>query len=170
MFEESRVIMFNIGTGVVVGIGVFALRMYDIFRNRKKMKEATENREFEIYRFNSILVILMFVLTLPSAWIGYQGVVTGNELHAGLGFLLVFLFLAEGINGIAVTKLYYNEIGCIINYKFIRYKGMKSVRRKYALPFSKHVLATFKSEKFAINEPVSKFLQDKGVPLVHKQD
>lgn len=162
--------MFNIGTGVVVGIAVFALRMYDIHKNRKKMKEATENREFKVFRFNTVLMYLMFFLIIPSAWTAYVGFTSGNELNAGLGTLLVFLFLAEGINAIDVTKLYYNETGAVINFQFIRYKSMKSVKRKYALPFSKHILATYKFEKFAINEPVSKFLQERGVPLVHKQD
>lgn len=170
MIKESRVVMFNIGTGVVVGIAVFAMRMYDIYKNRKAMKTVMQNREFQVFRFNVMLMYLMFILVLPSAWTAYQGFTIGNELNAGLGILLVFLFLAEGINALDVTKLYYNETGCIIYNQFVRYKSMKSVKRKYPIPFSKHILATYKFEKFTINEPVSKFLQEKGIPLVHKQD
>ncbi len=162
--------MFNIGTGAIVGIAVFAMRMYDIHKNRKALKDAMENREFQIFKYNTVLMYLMFLMTLPSAWCAYQGYITGNELTTGLGILLIFLFLSEGINAVGLTKLYYNETGCIINNQFVRYKSMKSLKRKYALPFAKHVLLTYKYEKFALNEPVSKFLQEKGIQLVHKQD
>ena len=163
--------MFNIVTGLVVGVGVFIMRMIDIHKNRQKLKAATETREFQIYKFNSGLMILMFILTIPSAWSAYAGFTTGSDTNAGLGLLLVFLFLSEGIAAIDQTKLYYNETGCVIDNKFIRYKGMKSVRRKYALPFAKHILATYKNEKIAIQPAVSKFLQEtQNIPLVHKQD
>lgn len=162
--------MFNIKSGIIIGIAVFALRMYDVYKNHKRMTEVLETREYQVIRINTLLVLLMFLLVIPSAWTAYEGYISGSDLNAGVGVLMIFLFLAEGINGIEVSKLYYNDIGCIINYKFIRYKGMKSVKRKYAIPFSKHVLATHKFEKFTINEPISKFLQEKGIPLVHKQD
>ena len=163
--------MFTIGTGVIVGIAVLAMRLHDIYRNRKSLKEAMETREFEVFKFNSGLMVLLFVLIIPSIYSAYAGYLEGSEVNTGLGILLAFLFLSEGINALDLTKLYYNETGCMLNNKFIRYKSMKSVKRKYAIPFSKHVLATYKNEKITVNEPVSKFLQEKaGIPLVYKQD
>lgn len=162
--------MFNIATGCIVGIGVFAMRMYDIQKNKKELKNVMETREYKVFKFNTVLMYSMFILIIPSLLSIYWGYIEGSDTNIGLGILLVFLFLAEGINALDVTKLYYNEHGAIINNKFIRFKNMKSVKRKYALPFSKHVLDTQTNGKITINEPVSKFLQEKGVPLVHKQD
>lgn len=161
--------MIVIGLGV--GIFILVCRFIEMHKHNERIEKAKSNREFELLKYDQWITIFLAVLVLPSIYCAYQGHVENNDTTMALGILLIFLFISEVINSVFILKLYYNDQGCILNDKFVRYKNMKSLRRKYAIPFSKYKLKTFTNETIVISETVAKFLEKKAsVPVVLKQD
>lgn len=156
-----------------IGVGAFVLvcRIIEMKRQKEKLENAKANREFECYKHDSWMTVVLALLVFPSIYTAYQGYVENNTTTMSLGILLIFLFISESLNSTVVLKFYYNDNGCILNNKFVRYKNMKSLRRKYALPFSKYKLKTFTNETITISQTIAKFLEEKAkIPVVLKQD
>lgn len=163
--------MVTIGIGFGVGVVYLASRLYERKKNKKVLENVLLTQKFEVYEFSKGLTYSLFAMIVLSLICAYVGYLENNEFSMGLGILLAFLSLAEGINALDLTKLYYCEHGCIINNEYIRYKSMKSLRRRYALPLSKWNLQTFNKAKITINKPVALFIEKNGnIPVVHKQD
>lgn len=163
--------MITIVIGVGAGIAYLASRLYERKKNKKILDDVLLKQDFEVYEFSKWVTYSLYVMTVLSIICAYVGYLENNELNLALGILLAFLSLAEAINSLDLTKLYYCEHGCIINNEYIRYRSMKSLRRKYALPLSKWNLQTFNKAKITINKPVALFIEKNGnIPVVYKQD
>ena len=163
--------MLTIGIGFVVGVAYLASRLYERRKNKSILKDVLLKQKFEIYEYSKWITYALFIMAILSLISAYVGYLEKNEFSIALGVLLVFLSIAEAINSLDLTKLYYCEHGCVINNEYIRYKSMKSLRRKYALPLSKWNLQTFNKAKITINKPVALFIEKNGnIPVVHKQD
>lgn len=163
--------MLTIGIGFVVGIAYLASRLYERRKNKSILKNVLLKQKFEIYEYSKWITYALFIMAVLSLISAYVGYLEKNEFSIALGILLVFLSIAEAINSLDLTKLYHCEHGCVINNEYIRYKSMKSLRRRYALPLSKWNLQTFNKAKITINKPVALFIEKNGnIPVVHKQD
>ncbi len=163
--------MLTIGIGLGVGVVYLASRIYERKKNKKVLEDVLLTQKFEVYEYSKWLTYALYGMVVLSLICAYVGYVEKNELNIALGILLAFLCLAEAINSLDLTKLYYCEHGCVINNEYIRYKSMKSLRRRYALPLSKWNLQTFNKAKITINKPVALFIEKNGnIPVVHKQD
>lgn len=163
--------MVTIGIGIGVGVCYLASRLYERKKTKAILNDVLLTQKFQVYTYSKWITYILFALILPSIYCIYLGYSQNDELSLAFGILLVFLFLAEGINSIDLLKLYYCDNGCVINNKYIRYKSMKSLRKKYALPLSKWNLQTFQNEKITINKPVALFIESHGnIQIVHKQD
>ena len=157
--------------GIGVGIFILVCRFIEMKRVAERLEKAKANREFKLLKYDQWITIVLALLVLPSIYCAYIGHIENNDTSMSLGILLIFLFISEAINSVFILKLYYNEQGCILNDKFVRYKNMKSLRRKYAIPFSKYKLKTFTNETIVVSQTVAKYLEkNANVPVVLKQD
>ena len=163
--------MLTIGIGLGVGVVYLASRLYERKKNKQVLENVLLTQKFEIYEYSKWITYALGIMVILSIICAIVGYVEKNELNLALGALLAFLSLAEAINSLDLTKLYYCEHGCIINNEYIRYKSMKSLRRRYALPLSKWNSQTFNKAKITINKPVALFIEKNGnIPVVYKQD
>lgn len=163
--------MMTVWLGSGVGIVYLASRLYEKRKNKKILNDVLLTQNFEVYEYSKWITYSLFVMIILSLGSAYIGYLEKNEFTVGLGILLVFLSLAEAINSFDLTKLYYCEHGCIINNEYVRYRSMKSLRKKYPLPLSKWNLQTFNRAKITINKPVALFIEKNGnIPVVYKQD
>lgn len=163
--------MLTIGIGLGVGVAYLASRIYERKKNKKVLEDVLLTQKFEVYEYSKWMTYALYGMVVLSIICAVVGYFEKNELNIALGILLAFLCLAEAINSFDLTKLYYCEHGCVINNEYIRYKSMKSLRRKYALPLSKWNLQTFNKAKITVNKPVALFIEQNGnIPVVHKQD
>lgn len=163
--------MLTIGIGLGVGVVYLASRIYERKKNKQVLDDVLLTQKFEVYEYSKWMTYALYGMVVLSIICAAVGYFEKNELNIALGILLAFLCLAEAINSLDLTKLYYCEHGCVINNEYIRYKSMKSLRRKYALPLSKWNLQTFNKAKITINKPVALFIEKNGnIPVVYKQD
>lgn len=163
--------MTTIAIGLGVGVFYMALRLYESNKRKKELDKALLSQKCEVYQYSKWIPYAMFAIAIISAITAYIGYANHNDLDFSFGILLVFLSLTEGYCSIDFTKLYYNEHGVIIQGKYIRYKSMKSIKKKLPIPFSGWNLQTYQNEKNPIHYEVAKFLEEKGnVKVVHKQD
>ena len=163
--------MLTIGIGLGVGVVYLASRIYERKKNKQVLEDVLLIQKFEVYEYSKWMTYALYGMVVLSIICAVVGYFEKNELNIALGILLSFLCLAEAINSLDLTKLYYCEHGCVINNEYIRYKSMKSLRRKYALPLSKWNLQTFNKAKITINKPVALFIEKNGnIPVVYKQD
>lgn len=163
--------MLTIGIGLGVGVVYLASRIYERKKNKQVLEDVLLTQKFEVYEYSKWMTYALYGMVVLSIICAVVGYFEKNELNIAFGILLAFLCLAEAINSLDLTKLYYCEHGCVINNEYIRYKSMKSLRRRYALPLSKWNLQTFNKAKITINKPVALFIEKNGnIPVVHKQD
>lgn len=161
--------MVTIGLGFAVGIASLIVRIVDHRKNKAAIDSILENNRMEISDFSRNILVFLMLCLIPSAFCLISGIIERNDTNIAFGILLVFLFLSECVNAKDAMKLYYNENGCIIHNKFLRYKSMKELKRKSPMPLSKVTLTTFNGERWTISLKAAEIIeQHSNLKMIHK--
>ena len=149
--------------GIVVGVAAGAMRMYGVTKNKKAVQEIMEyhsDSPFECYRYSLFMVYFSAMMLIPGGYGMYLGFKEGSDLQIILGVALMFLFMAEAMASYQTLEFYYNDKGCILKGKFVRYRDIRGIQVESKLMNPEVVL--FNGTKYNITKDVAKVLAEKG--------
>lgn len=147
--------------GFALGIFYLSTRLFQIYKNKKKVQDLLKQQKFELKKTSNIYIIItaiLFVLSIISLILSIKD---NDQTNLTLGIVLLFFFITEAISFYVDTKVYYNDKGLILNEKYVRYKSIKLIKRAIKINISKCKIYTFSNEEYVVSMNTAKFIQEK---------